>query len=51
MAAERKFPCRICAGKGVVVTPRAEVREDGTVDTWESAETCYGCSGAGEVSG
>ena len=51
MAAERKFPCQICAGKGVVVTPHAEVRDDGTIDTWESAETCYGCNGAGEVSG
>ena len=45
----REYPCQICAGKGQVVTPHAEVRADGTIDTWESAETCYGCNGEGSV--
>jgi len=39
--------CPTCNGCGQVVTPRAVVRDDGSVDTWESADICPDCGGSG----
>lgn len=44
-----EIQCPTCAGKGQVITPRAVVRDDGSVDTWESADICSGCGGSGTV--
>jgi len=45
----KEVPCPVCAGRGQVVVPKPVVRDDGSVDTWESADICPICGGDGKV--
>lgn len=45
----KEHPCPPCAGKGCVIIPHAITHDDGTIETWETADICPICAGSGKV--
>lgn len=41
----QEVTCPTCEGCGQVVVPNSLVHDDGTVETWETADICYSCGG------
>lgn len=41
----RQVSCPVCAGKGCTIVPHAITHDDGTIETWETADICPICGG------